>query len=95
MIEPLTAATSRVRLLHDYRAVDDDPAGLEWIDRAVDRNSGAELAALRPMPNGPVTRRCSPSRTPCTSRARPRTPTPSSTRPGCGTAGCRTCPPYS
>ncbi|GAA2937228.1 hypothetical protein GCM10020221_36250 [Streptomyces thioluteus] len=27
--------------------MDDDPAGLEWIDRAVDRNSGAELAALK------------------------------------------------
>lgn len=47
VIEPLTAATSRVRLLHDYRAIDDDPEGLAWIDEAVDRNSRSELAALK------------------------------------------------
>jgi len=38
---------ARVRLRHDYRAVDDDPAGLAWIDEAVDRNSRTELAALK------------------------------------------------
>lgn len=38
---------SRVRLLHEYRAVDDSSQGLKWIDRAVDRNSRTELAALR------------------------------------------------
>ncbi|MFI7015945.1 aromatase/cyclase [Streptomyces sp. NPDC050164] len=37
----------RVRLLHDYRAVDDDPGALEWIATAVDRNSRAELGALK------------------------------------------------
>ncbi|MEU0671719.1 aromatase/cyclase [Streptomyces sp. NPDC006172] len=47
IIEPLDARTSRVRLLHHYTAVDDDPAGLAWIDEAVDRNSRSELAALR------------------------------------------------
>jgi aromatase len=47
IIEPTTENRSRVRLLHDYRAVDDDPAGLEWIDQAVDRNSRSELAALK------------------------------------------------
>ena len=47
IIEPLGAAASRVRLLHDYTAVDDDPAGLAWIDEAVDRNSRSELAALK------------------------------------------------
>ncbi|MFJ3631543.1 aromatase/cyclase [Streptomyces sp. NPDC090112] len=47
IIEPLTAMSSRIRLLHDYRAIDDDPAGLEWIDQAVDRNSRSELAALK------------------------------------------------
>lgn len=47
IIEPLTADTSRIRLLHDYRAVDDDPGGLAWIDQAVDRNSRSELAALK------------------------------------------------
>ncbi|AJT68436.1 hypothetical protein T261_6834 [Streptomyces lydicus] len=47
IIEELAPEKSRVRLLHDYRAVDDDPEGLAWIDRAVDRNSRSELAALR------------------------------------------------
>lgn len=36
-----------LRLLHHYRAVDDDPEGLAWIDEAVDRNSRSELAALK------------------------------------------------
>jgi aromatase len=47
IIEPLDAGHARVRLTHDYRALDDDPAGLTWIDEAVDRNSRSELAALR------------------------------------------------
>ncbi|WP_433325211.1 aromatase/cyclase [Spirillospora sp. CA-294931] len=47
VIEPLSEARSRVRLLHDYRAIGDDPADLEWIERAVDGNSRSELAALR------------------------------------------------
>ncbi|MEU0382644.1 aromatase/cyclase [Streptomyces cyaneofuscatus] len=47
IIEPIGAAASRVRLLHDYRAIDDDPESLKWIDEAVDRNSRSELAALR------------------------------------------------
>lgn len=38
---------TRVVLLHDYRAVDDDPGAQELIARAVDRNSAAELAALK------------------------------------------------
>ncbi|NED04277.1 cyclase, partial [Streptomyces sp. SID6648] len=47
IIEPLGDNRARVRLTHDYRAVDDDPEGLAWIDEAVDRNSRSELAALR------------------------------------------------
>ncbi|UCM87083.1 aromatase/cyclase [Streptomyces marincola] len=47
VIEALGGSGSRVRLLHDYRAIDDDPAGLAWIDEAVDRNSRSELAALK------------------------------------------------
>ncbi len=47
IIEEAAAGGSRVRLLHGYRAVDDDPASLAWIDAAVDKNSRAELAALR------------------------------------------------
>jgi aromatase len=47
IIEPLSSGESRVRLLHDYRAIDDDPDDLKWIDEAVDRNSRSELAALK------------------------------------------------
>ncbi|MEU8763229.1 aromatase/cyclase [Streptomyces sp. NPDC048659] len=47
IVEPLSATESRVRLLHDFRAVDDDPEKTEWIRRAIDHNSAAELAALR------------------------------------------------
>jgi aromatase len=47
IIEPISNTESRLRLLHDYRAIDDDPASLKWIDEAVDRNSRSELAALK------------------------------------------------
>src|SRR5437879_3177668 len=47
IIEPAGADSARIRLLHDYRAVGDDPGSLEWIDQAVDRNSRSELASLR------------------------------------------------
>ncbi|MGK5530980.1 aromatase/cyclase [Streptomyces sp. URMC 129] len=47
LIESISATRSRVRLLHDYRAIDDDPDSLAWIDQAVDRNSRSELAALK------------------------------------------------
>ncbi|MGW6055040.1 aromatase/cyclase [Streptomyces sp. NPDC055189] len=47
IVEELSPAESRIRLLHDYRAIDDDPADLDWIDRAVDSNSRAELASLK------------------------------------------------
>jgi aromatase len=43
---PADDGRTTVRLTHTFRAVDDDPAGLEWIQRAVDHNSGAELASL-------------------------------------------------
>lgn len=42
-----TDTGSRVVLSHDYRAIDDDPDHLEWIDKAVDANSQTELAALK------------------------------------------------
>ena len=47
VIEPISEAESWVRLLHDYRAENDDPEKLAWLDMAVDRNSKAELAALK------------------------------------------------
>jgi len=46
-IEPTGEGTCRVRLGHRYRAIDDDPGGLAWLDQAVDRNSRSELAALK------------------------------------------------
>ncbi|MEV6421201.1 aromatase/cyclase [Streptomyces sp. NPDC051662] len=46
IIEP-RGAECRLRLLHSYRAIDDDPAGLAWIDEAVERNSRSELASLK------------------------------------------------
>jgi aromatase len=40
-------STCVVRLLHDFAAVDDEPADLDWIIDAVDTNSRSELAALK------------------------------------------------
>lgn len=47
IVEPVSEKESVLRLLHDFRAVDDDPDDLEWIDKAVDRNSRSELAAIK------------------------------------------------
>ncbi|MFJ9821228.1 aromatase/cyclase [Streptomyces sp. NPDC101151] len=47
VVEPVSDSECRVRLLHDFFAASDDPADLEWISRAVDRNSESELRALR------------------------------------------------
>ncbi|MER6165463.1 SRPBCC family protein [Streptomyces violaceorubidus] len=46
IVEALADGGSRVRLLHDFRAVDDLERNVAWILEAVERNSGAELAAL-------------------------------------------------
>ncbi|MEU6918096.1 aromatase/cyclase [Streptomyces olindensis] len=47
VVEPRGETETRLRLLHQYRAVDDDPKGLEWIDEAVDRNSREELPGVK------------------------------------------------
>jgi ribosome-associated toxin RatA of RatAB toxin-antitoxin module/3-phenylpropionate/cinnamic acid dioxygenase small subunit len=47
VVEPVDEGTCLVRLLHDFRAVDDDEENTRWITSAVDRNSGAELDALK------------------------------------------------
>ncbi|GAB3258669.1 aromatase/cyclase [Kineosporia babensis] len=47
VVEPLSDAHCRVRLLHDFFAAGDDPADLEWISQAVERNSTSELGALK------------------------------------------------
>ena len=46
-IEPLAGAECNVRLTHDYFAATADPADLDWIAQAVDRNSTVELQALK------------------------------------------------
>jgi aromatase len=47
IVEPLAARECAVRLLHDYQAVEGTAENLAWIERAVDRNSTAELGALK------------------------------------------------
>lgn len=47
LIEPLSDTETRVRLQHDFQAVGNDPENAAWIHRAIDRNSDAEMAALR------------------------------------------------
>lgn len=47
IVEPVSAKTCRVRLLHDFFAASDDPADVDWISQAVDRNSTAEMRALK------------------------------------------------
>lgn len=49
IITPAAGGTSHLELTHDFGAVDDDPAGVEWITRATDRNSAAELDAVRAL----------------------------------------------
>lgn len=45
-VDELSGGRSLVRLHHEFRAVDDDPADLARIAQAVDTNSRTELAAL-------------------------------------------------
>lgn len=45
-VRPQSADSCVVVLGHEFAAVDDDPKALEWIERAVDTNSGKELASL-------------------------------------------------
>ena len=44
---PLPGNVTSVVLLHEFRAVGDDPVNIALIKQAVDRNSTAELAALK------------------------------------------------
>lgn len=45
-VEPAPAG-SRVTLTHRFSAIADDAAAVSWIREAIDRNSGAELSALK------------------------------------------------
>jgi aromatase len=46
-VEPVSESECRVRLRHDFFAASDDPADLDWIGQAVNRNSTSELRALK------------------------------------------------
>lgn len=46
LVDPLPGGRCRVRLTHSFQAVDSSEEKVRWIEQAVDRNSGAELAAL-------------------------------------------------
>ncbi|MGW6223687.1 aromatase/cyclase [Streptomyces olivaceus] len=46
IFEPLPGGGTGIVLLHDFTAVGDDPATVDWIHAALDRNSPLELAAL-------------------------------------------------
>ncbi|MER5873468.1 aromatase/cyclase [Streptomyces sp. NPDC002044] len=43
---PLPGGGTEIVLLHEFTAVGDDPATVDWINGALDRNSPVELAAL-------------------------------------------------
>jgi aromatase len=47
ILESVSPTTTKVTLLHDFRTVDDNEEHTEWILAATDRNSNAELAALK------------------------------------------------
>ncbi|MFE9762913.1 aromatase/cyclase, partial [Streptomyces sp. NPDC005808] len=47
VVEPLEDGASRVRLLQEFRVAGDDPAELDRVGEQVDRDSRAELAALK------------------------------------------------
>lgn len=47
VVQPVSGSECRVLLLHDFYAVSDDPADLDWISQAVGKNSVAELRALK------------------------------------------------
>ncbi|MFD7666453.1 aromatase/cyclase [Streptomyces sp. NPDC059788] len=49
VVTPAGDAACLLELHHDFEAVGDDPAGVEWITAAVDRNSAAELDGIKEL----------------------------------------------
>lgn len=47
VLRPLPGGRTRTRLRHDFQALGDTEKNVSWIRRAIDRNSGQELAALK------------------------------------------------
>ncbi|MFI7011269.1 aromatase/cyclase [Streptomyces sp. NPDC050145] len=52
IVTELGPERSRLTLLHDFTVVGDDPAGVEWVERATDSNSRKELENLRALVSG-------------------------------------------
>nr|WP_179812155.1 aromatase/cyclase [Nocardiopsis sinuspersici] len=48
-VVPVTDESCELWLDHDFTAVGDDPQRIEWITRAVDRNSESELGAVKSL----------------------------------------------
>ncbi|RST16664.1 cyclase [Streptomyces sp. WAC05374] len=49
IVEDLGQNSSRLTLLHDFTVADDRPEDVEWVDRATDTNSRAELGRLKAL----------------------------------------------
>ncbi|MFD8492867.1 aromatase/cyclase [Amycolatopsis sp. NPDC059657] len=47
VVTAVDETSSLLELHHDFTVVDDAPDGLAWINSALDRNSGAELAGIK------------------------------------------------
>jgi aromatase len=45
-VTPRSAASCAVELSHEFSAIDDDPAGLSWIEQVVEANSVKEISSL-------------------------------------------------
>jgi hypothetical protein len=52
IVDPGPGGSTRLVLTHEFAAVDDDPAGIEWITRATNRNSETELANIKTLAEG-------------------------------------------
>jgi len=48
-MQPLADGGTELVLEHSFRAVDDDPAALTWIEEVTDRNSRTELADIKAL----------------------------------------------
>ncbi|MDQ1016510.1 aromatase/cyclase [Streptomyces afghaniensis] len=49
IVEPLGTDRSRLTLLHDFTVAGDIASDVEWVERATDTNSRAELASLKEL----------------------------------------------
>ncbi|MFD4926586.1 aromatase/cyclase [Streptomyces goshikiensis] len=47
VVTPVNATSSLLELYHDFTVIDDDPAGVAWVNSALDTNSAAELAGIK------------------------------------------------